>query len=231
MTDENRTTFAAVLVVCAALLASCGDDPAQQVTAEPIVEPEWLTGAYAGTFPCADCPGIETGLWLRADRTFFYRQDYLAADEQDAAGAFYAMGHWRWDELGGQVALERDGPTRWFEATAENTLRFRTNAQPDHLLVRQDVEPPFEYLVTLEGEYQSAKVQRFVECRTGLSLAIVEKGEGRRIRRQYRSMPRGQPIIAVVEGRMSTPSDGTLALSIERLVTLKPGERCVSPQQ
>jgi hypothetical protein len=139
------------------------------------------------------------------------------------------MGQWRWDALTGQVALNRDGPTRWFEALAENTLRFRTNAQPDHLLVRQEVDLPFEYVVTVEGEYQSAKVQRFTECRTGLGLSIVEKGEGRRIRRQYRSMPRGQPIIAVVEGRILTAGNGNLALSIERLVTLKPGERCVNP--
>jgi copper homeostasis protein (lipoprotein) len=229
MTQDHPARFAVVLVVCAALLASCSDEPAQQITAEPIAQPAWLPGTYAGTFPCVDCPGIEIGLWLRSDGTFFYRQNYLAADEQDAAGAFYAMGQWRWDALTGQVALNRDGPTRWFEALAENTLRFRTNAKPDHLLVRQEVDLPFEYVVTLEGEYQSAKVQRFTECRTGLGLSIVEKGEGRRIRRQYRSMPRGQPIIAVVEGRILTAGDGNLALSIERLVTLKPGERCVNP--
>lgn len=229
MSAENRIVFAALLVVCTALLAACGDDPIQEVTSESIPEPAWLRGAYSGTFPCVDCPGIETSLWLRADGRFFYRQNYLAAEEQAAARAFYAMGHWRWDELAGLLALERDGPTRWFEPVAENTLRFQTTAQPDHVLLRQDVEPPFEYIVTLEGEYQSAKVQRLTECRTGLSLAIVEKGEGRRIRRQYRSMPRGQPIIAVVEGRILTANDGSLSLSIQRLVTLKPGERCVSP--
>jgi len=229
MADHDRTTFTAVLFICTALLVGCGEEPAEEVTSLPIPEPVWLTGVYSGTFPCADCPGIETGLWVRGDGTFFYRQNYLPAAEEDVANAFYAMGHWRWDESTGQLALERDGPIRWFEAVAENTLRFRTNAQPDHLLVRQDVERPFDYLVTLEGEYQSAKVQRFTECRTGLSLAIVDQGEGRRIRRQYRSMPRGQPIVAVVEGRIASGDDASLALSIERLVTLKPGERCVNP--
>lgn len=217
------------MAVAISLLGGCGSDPTQEVSVEPVAEPPWLAGSYSGTFPCVDCPGIETGLWLRDDGAFFYRQNYLAAEDQTSDTAFYAMGHWNWDALTGQVALERDGPTRWFEVIDENILRFRTSAKPDHLLARSVIETPFEYLVTLEGEYQSAKVQRFVECRTGLSFAIVEQGEGRRIRRQYRSMPRGQPIIAVVEARMSAGSDGELALSIERLVTLKPGERCVSP--
>ena len=229
MTHTIRNTCVAVLVVGAVVLAGCGDDPADEAEAKPVAEPGWLRGVYAGRFPCGDCPGIETGLWLREGGTFFYRQNYLAADGEAGAGAFYAMGRWRWDEALGQVALERDGPTRWFEPVAENTLRFRTSAQPDHLLSKLDAETPFDYLVTLEGEYQPAKVQRLTECRTGLSLAIVETGEGRRIRRQYRSMPRGQPVIAVAEGRIATQADGGLAFSIERLVTLKPGERCVNP--
>ncbi len=34
-------------------------------------------GVYKGTFPCADCPGIESKLTLNKDKTFVYEQTYI----------------------------------------------------------------------------------------------------------------------------------------------------------
>jgi len=225
MTHLRRILCFISCAIAIAWLAGCQQEELQEVPAEPTPEPTWLVGSHAGQFPCVDCPGIDTRLWLREDGAFFYRQNYLAGDDAGAA-AFYAMGRWHWDPTAGAVALEGDGPTRWFEPVGDGTLRFRTNAQPEHLLNQEEVVPPFDYLVTLEGDYTSAKVQRFKECRTNLNLAIVDQGEGRRLRRQYRSMPRGQPIVAVVNGRIKADADNLLWLSIERIVTLKPGVRC-----
>ncbi len=49
------------------------------------------SGLYKGTYPCADCPGIETSLLLRKDTTFLYTMTYL--EEKD--GRFVYKGHYQ----------------------------------------------------------------------------------------------------------------------------------------
>ncbi len=39
-------------------------------------------GTYKGTFPCADCSGIEVSLQLNSDKTFVYQMVYI--DKEDA---------------------------------------------------------------------------------------------------------------------------------------------------
>ena len=38
------------------------------------------SGYYADTLPCADCPGVETKLWVRDDGTFVLQQHYIDRD-------------------------------------------------------------------------------------------------------------------------------------------------------
>ncbi len=38
-------------------------------------------GLYEGTLPCADCPGINTKLTLKKDKTFVYEIRYLEKDD------------------------------------------------------------------------------------------------------------------------------------------------------
>ena len=223
MTQPKRVPIILVCALAFVSLGGCQRDEIEEAPAEPVPQPGWLVGSHTGQFPCVDCPGIDTRLWLTEGGVFFYRQAYLSADDSEDVAVFYAMGRWRWDADSGAVALEGDGPTRWFDPLDRERLQFRTNAQPEHLLDKEAVTPTFDHLVTVEGDYISAKVQRLQECRTGLSLAIAELGEGRRLRRQYRSMPRGQPIVAVVQGRLNADA---AAITIERIVTLKPGKRC-----
>ncbi|WP_407307565.1 copper resistance protein NlpE [Acinetobacter sp.] len=47
---------------------------AMGATAETALD--WA-GEYKGVFPCADCPGIETELELKADKTYELTQEYL----------------------------------------------------------------------------------------------------------------------------------------------------------
>ncbi len=140
----SRLRFFALCAIAVAGLVGCEREEQTEAPPEPTPKPGWLVGSHGGEFPCVDCPGIETRLWLREDGAFFYRQNYLAADESSSSTAFYAMGHWRWDAIAGAVALEGDGPTRWFEPVGEGRLRFRTNAQPEHVLDRDTDERPFD---------------------------------------------------------------------------------------
>lgn len=47
-------------------------------------------GYYSDTLPCADCPGIETALWVRSDSTFILQQRYLERDSLP----FGTVGQW-----------------------------------------------------------------------------------------------------------------------------------------
>lgn len=76
-----------VPIVCSLLLlAACSETPKPEtgtsststdtIATAPVV---W-TGYYTGTLPCADCPGIETMLWVRSDSTFVLQRKYMDRD-------------------------------------------------------------------------------------------------------------------------------------------------------
>ena len=77
------------LVGCALLFGACSepsgkhDVPDQDSTLAPAdtarIVADW-PGYYTDTLPCADCPGIETTLWVRSDSTFVLQQFYLDRD-------------------------------------------------------------------------------------------------------------------------------------------------------
>lgn len=69
------------------LLFSCGPAPQGEegktvaqdsvtISAQAIAWP----GYYTDTLPCADCPGIETTLWVRSDSTFVLQERYIDRD-------------------------------------------------------------------------------------------------------------------------------------------------------
>ena len=79
-----------ILSSCSLFFSACG--PAAQPTEVPEKDPtetavvapsaiqaEW-PGYYTDTLPCADCPGIETTLWVRSDSTFVLQQRYIDRD-------------------------------------------------------------------------------------------------------------------------------------------------------
>lgn len=82
-----------------ALLAACGQDPGSTDPAPPPATDALPTaevapgrpGYYEDTLPCADCPGILTQLWVRADSTFILRQRYLDRDPL----AYGLIGRWQ----------------------------------------------------------------------------------------------------------------------------------------
>lgn len=75
---------------------------------------DWA-GTYRGVLPCADCPGIETTVTLRADGTYSATSRYL---ERDVARS--SEGRFTWSEDGGSVSLTGDDPARY--RVGENRL-------------------------------------------------------------------------------------------------------------
>ena len=58
-----------------------------------------VPGYYTGMLPCADCPGIETTLWVRSDSTYVLQRKYIGRDSVP----FGYVGEWTMK--GGQVEL------------------------------------------------------------------------------------------------------------------------------
>lgn len=70
-------------VVLLATMISCGGKTKQSSDQEETGMEQVITaetshvGAYTGTLPCADCPGIETDLTLNEDGTYTLLSEYL----------------------------------------------------------------------------------------------------------------------------------------------------------
>jgi hypothetical protein len=206
-------------------LAACNDAPDRQ--APPGVPISALPGVYAGQFPCGNCPGILTALWLRSDGRYFIRQRYLA-DENDDETIAYGLGRWRWVDADRTVLLTGDGPPRIFTWPDPDTLVMRTKSELEHRLARDPGAPDFTSSIRMTGTMRvSADGTRFTECATGLEAAVEKGGDYRRFLHQYRSaVARGEPAVVEIEGRFSWSNDGDpVSLAIDRFVTVKEGRR------
>ena len=88
--------------------SSGGTDSTVEVDTKTVpVDP---VGSFSGTLPCADCPGITTTIWLRADSTYVQHATYLDRDTMP----FGSIGTW---SIEGNVVLLRGTPGRRFELT------------------------------------------------------------------------------------------------------------------
>ena len=80
-----------------------------------------FAGTFSGTVPCADCPGIDTRLEIRADGTFRLSETY-----QDRDGTADTAGTWTIDADGKRLQLDpdsKDGADRWFEIVSKDEIR------------------------------------------------------------------------------------------------------------
>src|SRR6056297_430305 len=211
--------FAVVLSIAAC--GGSGDTPHDGGSA---TVPAPQTGLWQGTFPCADCPGIEVSLWLRPDGAFFLRQQYLA--ESGDAERYYGIGRWAWDEDEALLRLRSGGPERVFARPQAGLLAMRLASDLPHRLALQGDPVPFTDTVDLEGEYVAASgTRRFRECRSGLTWPVERQGDYRRLEHQYGRVPRAEQALVKVRGHLR-PAENGETLVIEELVQLQPGRGC-----
>lgn len=90
------------ILATALVLISCGGNARKKTTADTAQVPDMhtaeialdYTGTYRGTFPAADCPGIEMTLTLRPDGTFAEHGKYIDRDaEFDRQGRYAVSGN------------------------------------------------------------------------------------------------------------------------------------------
>lgn len=96
----------AIACLCLVVLAACKPEPAETAVAAadappamaetavmsegtpsegaPTFDQKGFAGTFRGTLPCADCPGIDTVLSLKADGTYALTEDYQGDDMRDS---------------------------------------------------------------------------------------------------------------------------------------------------
>lgn len=217
------------LVACS-MIAGCGGASDREPPAGTPISS--LPGVYAGTFPCVNCPGIFTTLWLRPDGRYFIRQRYLA-DENDEEMIAYGLGRWSWVDSDRRAVLRGDGPRRVFTRPDRDTLVMQTDSDLEHRLVRDPEMPDFTSSIRMTGTMRlSGEGAMFTECLTGLEAPVEKGADYRRFLHQYRSVvARGESAFVELEGRFSWSSDDAPAsLTIDRFVTVKERRSCRSAE-
>ncbi|MEO8588154.1 MAG: copper resistance protein NlpE N-terminal domain-containing protein [Flavobacteriales bacterium] len=124
----------AYLFLVGALLASCatpetsadkGGADSTQVAADTVAMVTSWPGYYTGALPCADCPGIETTLWVRSDSTFVLQQRYGDSDSIPTG----TIGQWH--VVNNMLTIGQDGdkPDFW-RSTAKGIEEVDEMGQP-----------------------------------------------------------------------------------------------------
>lgn len=101
------------ILILAIGLNACGDmdrtseDQTTQVSeiiedGEQLNNTPWV-GSYEGTFPCADCPGIEVKIELNEDMSYIKTETYL---ESETPNTIEEQGTFQWKEVKDIVVLE-----------------------------------------------------------------------------------------------------------------------------
>lgn len=218
----NRLLILIVLVV----VGGCSDDRDSDSPAE--LPDTSLPGVYTGLFPCEDCPGIETTLWLRSDSRFFFRQRYPGRNGREAMNT-YGLGRWSWITGDGVVVLKGAGPDRTFTRPDRDTLVMVTVSDLEHRLNRDPAAPIISARIRMAGMMQMhGDSASFTECLTGFVVPVNEGGDFARFLHQYRSVgAQGEPTYVELEGRFSWSDDGAAkSLTIERFITVKASGAC-----
>ncbi len=115
---------------------------------------DWA-GSYQGTFPCADCPGINTAITLRSDGTYKLSTRYLERSDS----IFTESGTFTWDNAGSQVTLSEDnrqflvGENKLFQLDMEGN-RITGDLAEHYILnkVEESIVGPYWKLVELGGK-------------------------------------------------------------------------------
>lgn len=215
-----------VIAILTVLAAACSGDPFEGRVDRFMPPAGPSPDVYRGVFPCDNCIGIESTLWLRGDGTFFWRQQYLGDDGESTATA-RNLGRWQLDG-DGLLVLEGAGPARHFTATSADELRMLTPSTLEHRLFRDLAGTAFTDRIRIEGMAAvDERGARIAECRTG--LAARAGGDALRpFLRQYRTLGfRGEAVFVEIEARFEWSADGELrSFAVERILATKPNRTC-----
>ena len=215
----NRLLASAmVLFVC-----GCAED-SHRAEHRPNFPPDTLPGVYAGTFPCTNCDGIATRLWLLPEHAFFLRQRYL--DETEGDFVAHSLGRWHWDEVERTLVLVAPGPTRALSRPDQNRLKLVTRGEAPHELARETDAAGFTDTVRIQGLLDvSGGRASFTECLSMVRAEVEALAAHAKLMRQSRRI--GTPARVEIDGRFNWHGDDVApTLIVEEVVAYQPHRSC-----
>ena len=196
-----------------------------------------LPATFAGTLPCADCPGIRYHLNLFPDDSFFLRMTYL----ERSVAPVDDIGSWALSSDRRVLVLKgRAEQPEMFAFTAPAVLRkLDVEGRPidsrlPFELTRAAAFQPVDVRLTMRGTYSyMADVAMFVECSTGQRWPVAAEAASADLERAYAVMrpAPGAAVLVEVEGlvaqRRKMEGAGTqTSLVVEKIGRLLPRESC-----
>ena len=238
----RRLLIAVLLALAGALPAAPpGDAPTTGVADEPTLPLQPFPATYAGTLPCADCPGIHYALNLFADHTYHLRAEYVG---KEPATASDDIGRWMVSD-GGRRLLLRGNREKTLQFLLKDAGRLRKldvegreiESILNYDLVREPAFVAFEPRVRIRGMYRYlADAALLRECVTERRLAIPARADNLALEQAYLKARRepGEELLInaeiriVMQPRMDGPGEEEAAV-IERFIAIWPGETCGTP--
>ncbi len=213
------------------LLAACAQSQAPLPTAEALAAeaPLRTPVTFAGTLPCADCPGLEVRLTLLHPGAYVLEETYLER------GSFVSRG--RWEQTAGTLRLvPRGGGERLFQRLGSDRLEpLDTQGQPIEAPVDlglRRTEGPQIYFGRLQAVEDRV---RLVECGSSRVLGVDDATVDRQIRETIRPFESeafgellgfadGEKLVAIEAERLAADAQGCAAVPAENVIAHGRGE-------
>jgi copper homeostasis protein (lipoprotein) len=228
---------AALVAVAAIAIAGCAARDARLAHSSSAAElVAALPATFAGTMPCADCPGVDFTLVVRPDGRYLLRTRYRRADGAGGPAGFDELGLWRMAADSAALVLSSretsvpiaivDARTLFVPKPGADGSREGVSADTtDRTLRRMPPAAPFVPRLQLRGI--ATRDGMFRECSTGLVVPIARE----RATALDSALREHARVLADVEGVLMSPADveGSSAaqvLRIARIARVLPGETC-----
>ncbi len=197
--------------------------------------------SFAGTIPCASCPGMHMTLTLMPDHTFRLRQTYVGAKDGED-DTFHDLGRWALTNEGRMLVLfgGTEAPQRFALKSPEALNMLTSEGEPIRSELNYDLNRTRQIdLISepmrLRGIYRyMADAGLFVECHTGKSFFVAQEGDNATLESAYlaaRPEPGAEVLVTITGHTAMRPKvEGEFeaeTVVVDKFEKVWPGDTCL----
>jgi copper homeostasis protein (lipoprotein) len=197
--------------------------------------------SFAGTIPCASCPGIRMTLTLMPDHTFRLRQTYVGAKDGED-DTFHDFGRWALTDEGRMLILFGgiEPPQRFGLKSLEALNMLSSEGEPIRSELNYELDRTAQIdLISepmrLRGIYRyMADAGLFVECHSGKSFFVAQEGDNATLESAYiaaRPEPGAEVLVTItghIARRPKMEGEGEVEMVVvDKFGKVWPGDTCL----